>query len=341
MNIREVARRARVSTATVSRTLNGDQRVNSRTAAKVWRVIKEMKYYPNVHARTLGTGKSRTVGLLISDVTNPFFPDLVKGFEDAALLHGYGIMLGNTEFDAKRMALCAKHFIESRVEGIAIMTSEVNGELVGELVDRKLPLVFLDWGELRGRSSNIRVDYNEGISQAVHHLVALGHTRIGFISGPLNLISAQSRRKAFIESLTIAGISPDESLIVETHHKVEGGQIAMTKLLARQNHPTAVMCFNDLSAIGALQAIHRAGLRVPGDISLMGFDDIQLAEFVQPALTTVRLSRVDISRMAFDALMRMIQNEDITGQELVVGTKIVVRESTARAPARTAGSMHV
>ncbi|HYG97720.1 MAG TPA: LacI family DNA-binding transcriptional regulator [Terriglobales bacterium] len=329
MNIKEVATKARVSTATVSRTMNGNPLVSPKTADKVWRAIRELGYYPNSHARTLVSGRSRLLGLIISDIANPFFPELVKGFEDTAIQRDYNVMVSNTGYDSTRMAIAVRRMIEHQVDGVAIMTSEIDRHLVDELSKRSVPMVFLDVGMVKKRVSNVCVDYAAGIRESIDHLHELGHRRIAFISGPMDLKSARVRRKAFQKFVEAKQLQQDSSLIVEGNHKIDGGQAAMNKLLALRRPPTAVLTSNDLSAIGALRAIHAAGLQVPGDISLIGFDDIELSQYTDPPLTTVRLSRQELGRTAFEALMNIIDGVSDSGAEFAVSTHLIVRESTS------------
>lgn len=330
MNMARVAVKAGVSTATVSRTLNGRGVVHPTTADRVWRAIRELGYYPNSHARSLASGRSHTLGLMISDIANPFFPELVKGFEDTAIQQNYAVTVTNTGYDSARMALGVRRLIEHQVDGVAIMTSEIDRHLIDQLTSRGVPLVFLDVGTVKTRVSNICVDYATGIHEAVDHLRKLGHRRIAFISGPIKLKSARMRRTAFLDSIAEFRLDRDRSLMVEGNHMVDGGQTAASKLLALRRPPTAILASNDLTAIGALRAIHAAGLDVPRDISLVGFDDIELSQYTDPPLTTVRLSRRELGKAAFDALADMLGESSEHGQELRVSTKLVLRESTAR-----------
>lgn len=335
MNIKAVAAKAGVSTATISRTINQSPLVAPETAERVWKAIRKLGFYPNTQARALVSGKSRIVGLIISDIANPFFPELVKSFEYAAIQHNYEVIVANTDYQSERMALCVRRMIERKVDGVAIMTSELDRKLIDELSSRRMPIVFLDLGHVKPLISNISVDYSRGIQQAVQHLVSLGHRRFGFISGPLALKSAKLRRSAVLSHLRGCGISERQLVVTEGNHRIDGGETAMRVILSSSQPPTAIIASNDLTAIGALRPIHQAGLKVPADISLVGFDDIELAQFTQPALTTVRLSRDEIGRKAFEALYAANSNKQNTGQEIRVATTLVVRESTGRANVRT------
>ncbi len=332
MSIREVAKRARVSIATVSRTVNNASTVDPKTAQRVREAIEELRYYPNRQARSLVSGRSRILGLIVSDITNPFFPELVKGFEDVAVQRGYEIMVSSTNYDSARMAHSVRRLIERKVEGVAIMTSEMDQPLIDQLERRKVPTVFLDVGSVRSLISNIRVDYAAGINQAVEHLLGLGHRRIGFISGPLGLTSARVRRSAFLECLAHAGVLKDEGLVEEGDHTIDGGLEAMTRLLDSRHPPTAVLASNDLTAIGALRAVRRKGWSVPDDVSVIGFDDIHFAEFTEPPLTTVALSRRELAEKAIYALLQHLDpeqpGEPAHGAEYTVTPALVVRDST-------------
>jgi len=333
MNIAEVALRAGVSTATVSRAINDSDRVRSRTKEKVWRVIRDLGYYPNTQARALVSGRTRMLGLIISDIVNPFFPELVKSFEFAAIQHGYEVIVANTDYNSERMGTCVRRMIERKVDGVAIMTSEIEPHLLAELSRRQLPIVFLDVGKLEPLISVISVDYSSGIKHAVQHIISLGHERLGFISGPHSLKSARTRRTAFLTCISSCGIDDRKRTVVEGNHKVGGGEIGMTQILSSPDPPTAVLTSNDLTAIGAMRAINRAGLRIPEDISIVGFDDIELSEFTQPPLTTVRISRDELGQKAFAALYDGLEGGSTGGQEIKVSTSLVLRQSTA-APSR-------
>jgi len=328
MNIKEVAKLAKVSTATVSRTINGSTKVSARTAARVQKAIKELNFYPNTHARTLVSGRSRMLGLIISDITNPFFPELVKHFEDQAVQKGLEVIIANTDYKPKRMAECIRRMVERKVDGAAIMTSEADPALLVELTRRDIPTVFMDTGKNSTRSANISIDYEQGIQEALGHLFSLNHRRIAFIAGPLNLQSAQRRLDAFVSGMKSRGVEVGEELIEKGDHRIEGGMYAMRNLLRLHERPTAVISSNDLTAIGALGTIHDAGLDVPRDISLIGFDDISFAHLTQPPLTTIRLSRSQLAITALAALEKLMRREDGNSTEYTIRTHLVMRGST-------------
>jgi LacI family transcriptional regulator len=334
MDIREIAKRARVSTATVSRTINRIPTVNPQLAKRVWNVVEELGYYPNTQARALVSGRSRIFGLIISEITNPFFPEIVQVFERIAVEHYYEIMLTSTGNDPMHMETAVRRMIERRVEGVAIMTFGMEEVLLEDLKLRKVPLVFVDVGPARPRVSNIRIDYLHGIRQAVQHLAALRHQNIAFISGPLHLKSAQARKQAFLASMGEIGLEVHPALIVEGTHTIEGGIVAYGKLLAGGTRPTAVICSNDMTAMGVMRKAYEEGIQIPSDLSVVGFDDIRLAQFILPALTTVQMSQAELARLAFNALLEELQRPtpSPTGTEYVLKTHLVLRESTRLVP---------
>jgi DNA-binding LacI/PurR family transcriptional regulator len=335
MTIEQVAKRAKVSISTVSRTVHGSGPVDPATAERVWRAIKELDYHPNTAAQSLVSGRSRMLGLVVSDITNPFFPELIRGFQDIALQNGYDVLVNSTNYDNSRTALCVRRMIDRKVDGVAIMTSEMDRTLTDQLSNRKVPLVFLDVGKVRNGVSNISVDYSQGIAQAADHLRALNHVRIAFIGGPSTLQSARLRRDSFLQCLRERGVEAHPELIEEGNHKIDGGLSAITRLLQRQHPPTAVLCSNDLTAIGALRGARQAGYRVPQDLSVVGFDDIDMAQFTEPPLTTVRLQRSELASLACNALFQSIRG-DMEGAEFPMGTHLIIRESTAKAARRIA-----
>jgi DNA-binding LacI/PurR family transcriptional regulator len=334
MDIRTIARLANVSIATVSRTINRVATVNPKMAKRVWDVIEKLDFVPNTQARALVSGRSKLLGLLISEITNPFFPELIQGFEDIAVENGYEILVSSTNHDPKRMSHCIRRMLERKVEGVAIMTFGIEEPLLEQLAKRNVPLVFMDIGPERPGICVLKVDYHHGIRQAVQHLAALGHRDIAFVSGPARLHSAHARLAAFSASMKECGIAPDKSQIVEGDHTLEGGAAAMEKLLAQVDNaklPTAVICSNDMTAIGVLHKLYRTGLRVPDDISVIGFDDIHIAEVMMPPLTSIRMSRYDIAKAAFTALRAQVESpeESRTKREYNIPTDLIVRESTS------------
>jgi len=227
---------------------------------------------------------------------------LIQGFEDVAVEHGYEILIGSTNYDPERMKRCIRRMVERKAEGVAVMTFGIEEPLLDQLADRKVPLVFVDVGPERPGISLLRVDYHHGIRQGVQHLAALGHRDIAFVTGPLRLHSAHSRLAAFHRAVQECGIVVDKGRIIEGDHTMEGGMAAAEKLLTGAKLPTAVMCSNDVTAIGVLHEAYRAGLRVPDDLSVIGFDNIHLTQMTIPPLTTIQMSCFELAKAAVLAL---------------------------------------
>ena len=339
MDIREIARRAKVSTATVSRAINRVPTVDPQLAKRVWKVVDESGYYPNTQARALVLGRSRIFGLIVSEITNPFFPEVVQTFEDLAVKNNYEILLTSTVHDPKRMESSVRRMIERRVDGVAILTFGMEESLIEHLRDRKVPLVFVDVGPDVPGITNIQINYLNGIRQAVQHLAALRHTRIAFIAGPEHLKSAGARREAFETSMKEIGLSDD--LTVVGDHRMEGGMNAFLQLIKLNDPPTAVLCSNDMTAIGVLREAYEQNIKIPDQLSIVGFDDIHLAEFTIPPLTTVQMSQHDLAKIAFNALLHEVEygSSSPEGHNYELVTNLVLRRSTALAPIRKSATV--
>jgi LacI family transcriptional regulator len=328
MDIREIARRAGVSTATASRAINRVPSVDPQLVKRVWRVVDELGYYPNTQARALVSGRSRIFGLIVSEITNPFFPEIVQTFENLAVENSYEILLTSTIHEPKRMDLAVRRMIERRVDGVAILTFGMEESLLKDLRYRKVPLVFVDVGPDVDGIINIRINYENGIRQAVQHLAALRHTRIAFVSGPSHLKSAMARREAFRECMKEIGLS--DALIVEGNHQMEDGIRALRGLLAPNRRPSAVVCSNDMTAIGLMREAYEHNLKIPEDLSVVGFDDIRLAEFTIPPLTTIRMSQTELAGIAFRALLQEVERDSPSHErrEYELDTQLILRCST-------------
>lgn len=330
MNIKAVAKLAQVSTATVSRTINGTARVNPATEERVRDAIKALHFYPDTNARALGSGRSSLYGLIISDITNPFFPELIKAFEDIAVRHDREVLIANTNYDPERMKICVTRMLQRKVDGVAIMTSEMNESLVEVFSRRHIPLVFLDAATVGPGVSSVSLDYAGGVEAAMEHLAGLGHRRIAFISGPVRLGAAQTRLRAFKKAQRRNLMAEHPQLIQEGNHRVDGGREAMLRILDSDARPTAVLASNDLTAIGAMGAIHERGLSIPGNISVMGFDNILLSAYTSPSLSTINAPRAEVANAAFHALLdaRRPGGKLAPGERHHVKTSLVARDST-------------
>lgn len=328
-DIHSVAELARVSIATVSRTINNVPTVDPKLAQRVWKAVEELGFSPNTQARALVSGRSRLLGLIVSEITNPFFPELIQGFEDIAVGNGYEVLISSTNYDPQRMELCIQRMLERKVDGVAVMTFGIEEPLLERLSARNIPIVFVDVSPKGPLFSNIEVDYYHGIREGVQHLAVLGHRKIAFISGPLRLHSAQARQNAFLQALAEVGLKVHADWMREGDHTLEGGIAAMKDILNGHGLPTGIMTSNDMTAIGVLHALYRTGYQVPDDFSVIGFDDVNIAQFTLPPLTSVQMSRRELARCAVMALRGHLEpRSPAQAARHKVQTRLTVRQST-------------
>jgi len=332
-DIRTVAALAKVSIATVSRTINGSPAVSDRLMKRVWQAIEQLNYFPNTHARSLVSGRSRILGIIVENITNPFFPELIQNFEEVAVAHGYEILVSSSNSDPAILTNCVRRMLERKVEGVAVMTFGEEEPVLDQLTHRDIPMVLAEFKLDDPKTSTILLDYTTGMRAAVNHLMALGHRKIGFLAGPHKLHSAITRENDFRTAMREAGLQVEPAWVIESDHTLRGGVASFDKLRALAVQPTAVLCSNDMTAIGVLRAAYMGGLKVPQDLSVVGLDDIDFAEFTLPPLTTIRLSRADLARAAFDALRAQTGENGKLQREFLVSTSLVVRGSTGAPPA--------
>lgn len=330
-DIRAVAALAKVSIATVSRTVNGSSLVSDALRKRVWHAINQLNYFPNSHARTLVSGRSRLLGIIVENIVNPFFPELIRSFEEFAVASGYEILVSSSNSDPAVLTKCVRRMLERKVDGVAVMTFGEEETVLDELVNQNVPIVLAEFRLEDPKASTILLDYSTGIHAAVEHLASLGHRHIAFFAGPHSLHSAITRENDFRTAMQAADLGVQKDWIIECDHTLKGGMTGFRKLRALSAHPTAILCSNDMTAIGVLRAAYMDNLRVPDDISVVGLDDIDFAEFTLPPLTTIRLSRTDLARAAFEALRQQAENDASPGlqREFLVSTSLVVRGSTA------------
>lgn len=330
MNLEQVARRAKVSTATVSRVLNNASMVRAATRSRVQRAIEELKYHPNLHARNLAGGKSRSIGVIASNMENPFFFDIYKTIESDAHASGYEVMVANTDYRSEQLVSSIRLMIGRRVAGLAAIVSEMDPALIKELTESRIPVVFYDVGMARQNITNIRVNYRRGIEKVIEYLHSLGHRRMGFVGHHAMLGPINERMKAVLDAVSLyPSLEVKAAADADT---LEGGRQATRSLLSTGYEPTAIICVNDIMAVGALRELRERGIRVPQDMSVTGFDNVKLSEFSFPALTTVHIPRERIGHIICDRLIpqpgKLVQAE----LEIVIDPEFVVRESTGPAP---------
>ena len=329
VTIVDVARLLGTSTATVSQALNHPRRVAAKTRRRVLAAAKKLKYYPNLHARNLASRQSHTLGIIVSDIQNPFFPAVIRSFEARARQRGYEIIINETNYKPRLVRRATERMLELDVRGVAIMTSEMSPALLQEVVDRRIAVVFFDHGSVAENISTIKFDYSSGIYQAVEHLHGLGHRRIAFAGGQ-SFKDINARQRAYLESMRRFGLEAGPILL--GNQSVEGGLAIGLKIARLSERPTAVIAMNDLTAFGLTRAFGRSGLRIPQDVSVVGFDRTFLAEYFTPSLTTIDMRGDQLGRLAVDCLHKLTSTPEPQGEEIVIRLQLVIGESTGPAP---------
>jgi LacI family transcriptional regulator len=325
--MKDVAERAGVSLSTVSHVLNKTRYTAPETESRVLQAVEELNFHVNAHARRLAMKQTDLVGLIVSEIANPFFPEIINGFQTAAWKEGFDTLLCNTEHDATRSRNAIRNMLQSGVRGVAVMSSALDRVAVESLKASGIGAVFYNLGPAEKLISNIQIDYLTGISQAVDHLIGLGHWEIAVISGPRANRTAVALQKAIVEELEKRRLRPFP--ILESNFKVDGGASAVRVIMGQPSIPTAIFCGNDLIAMGAMSALEEAGVKVPEDVSVVGFDDIFFARLARPPLTTVGVPREQLGELAFKALSKMSRSKRRIGVDYRVETELVVRKSTA------------
>jgi len=330
LTIRDVAKAAGVSTATVSNVLNKTGKVGRRTHVLVLSTVKRLGYFPNVHARHLASRDSRTLGIIVSDIENPFFPEVIKSFETRAQQLGYDAILSDTNYDPRKTRKAAERMMEHNVRGVAVMTSEISLRLIHELARRRIAVTFLDLAPVRSYMSNLRIDYFSGVQQIVKYLYQHGHRRITFIAGRPGLKSNNARLEAYEKCMLDLGLEPGP--ILRGDLRFEGGLAAGLAIAKLSPRPTAVVAVNDLTAVGVIKGLSKAGCRVPQDVSVTGFDNTRLAEYSNPSITTVDVHRDMLGQMAADALHELSCSANPLGREYQIPAELILGDSSGPAP---------
>ncbi len=329
MNIREIAKRARVSHSTVSRVINQVESVDPKLVRRVQAIIQEVGYRPNFQARALARGRSHTVGLIVSELSggNPFFSEVMLYFERAAVEQGYEVLVSfaDTETRPDHVAVCAERMQERQVEGIATLTFGMEEQLANAQID--VPVVYAGADHDLPGVRNVRINYLPGFKDAIKHLVDFGHQRIGYLSGRLSWSSMRTRFEALRKAMKASGYAFDKELVAECDHTWDGGAHGMGFLLSLPKPPTAVLCCNDVAAVGALKTLAARGLHAGKDIALIGFDDLTICQYTQPPLTSIEFSPRELARLAFRALLEEIQHTP-KKTNFEYKTRFVLREST-------------
>jgi DNA-binding LacI/PurR family transcriptional regulator len=328
VSIKDVARAAQVSHPTVSRALRNSPLVNSETAERIRQIADTMGYRANAVARGLVTRRTWTIGAVVTTIADPFIGEVVSGVEELANDKGYSVILANSNGDSERELRVVRLFQERRVDGIVVLSSRVGALYMPLLTELKVPIVLINSHHPDQFAHSVIIDNLGGSTAAVQHLIQLGHRRIAYIGDQNGLQSDTERFAGYRQALTLADYRFVPELVVHGSGTAEGSLPAMKRLLALEEPPSAVFCYNDLTAVGALRAIRDKGLRVPEDISVIGFDDLAIASFTDPPLTTVRQPKEEMGRMAIEILCNLLAGIQEQVQIKVPG-ELIVRQSTS------------
>jgi len=328
LSIKDVARLACVSHSTVSRALANSPSVNRATAERIRKIAKETGYRPNTIGRSLATSRTHTIGFVVTTVADPFVAEVAAGIEDVARQKGYAVFLANSNAEPEREVAVVRSFQDRRVDGVIVMASRVGGLYMPLLEELRVPIMLVDNQYPGAFAHSISIDDRGGGRLVTSHLAALGHRRIGYIGDRNGMQSDTDRMAGYADALAAAGVEFNRAYVAQGNGGPSGGLEAMQSLLALRERPTAVFCYNDMTAIGALRALHNAGCRVPADVSVAGFDDLQIAPFLEPPLTTVRQPKTEMGRRAASILLELLEGKELEAQITVPG-ELVIRESTA------------
>lgn len=328
--MRDVAEHARVSVTTVSHVINDTRPVSEELRQRVLQAMRDLGYQPNRLARSLRRGQTHTIGMIIPDTTNPFFAEVARGVEDTSFERGYSVILCNSDGNLDKELLYTNVLVEKQVDGILFVAAGMSTERILELQRRNIPLVLIDRDLPDAAVDSVLTDNAHGGRLATQHLIELGHTRIACVTGPSELTPSADRVIGYREALIQSNLAIDGALIVKGDFQYASGYAAGTQLLGLADPPTAIFACNDLMAIGVVSAALQGGLRVPDDFSVIGFDDIRLAAFANPPLTTIAQPKYEIGVVAVTLLLERMRTPDLGARRQVLDTHLLTRGSTAR-----------
>jgi LacI family transcriptional regulator len=332
--IREIAELAGVSIATVSRVVNGREDVSAETRELVQRIVRERGYMANRSARALSGGRTGLIGATVPMVHYPYFSQLVGGAAEAPYEQDMRLVLCPTLHEHEREVSLLERLMHGTTDGAVIILPEESSDELVALLNHGYRFVVIDpMMPLNERIPAVSAAHAAGADQAMKHLLSIGHTRIAAITGPRGMKATEDRRRGYYAALATAGLVPNPELEVDGNFEISGGVSAAQQLLDLSEPPTAIFAFNDNMAIGAMQEARARAVRVPEDLSIVGFDDLEEAAIVTPALTTIRQPLAEMGRIAVSLLMRLLENQRLEALHVELGTRLVVRDSTAP-PAR-------
>jgi LacI family transcriptional regulator len=326
--IKEVANLAGVSVATVSHVINDTRFVSEAVRKQVYQAMNELGYRPNTLARSLRRGQTQTLGLILPDSANPFFAEVGRSIERVAFESGYNVILGNTENDFEKESLYLDVLINKQVDGIIFVASGERSDSLRQLMELALPAVVMD-REFPGLEMDVVLsDNHQGGYLATQHLLSLGHRQIGCIAGVSRITPSALRVAGYQQALQEGGVAVDPTLMMNGDFHPESGFRLAGELLARPNPPTAIFACNDLMAMGVLRAAAECGRRVPDDLAVVGYDDIELASFTNPPLTTIRQPKLEMGAATLQFLLSRIKEKRTNPQRTLLPVSLVVRGSS-------------
>ena len=328
-NIKDVAIHAGVSVTTVSHVVNGTRFVSEGARLRVVDAVRELSYVPSAVARSLKHNTTRTFGMVIPNNSNPYFAEIIRGVEDRCFAAGYNVILCNSNDDPQRQASYLRVLAEKRIDGLIFVASGTDAVVRATLQDFKTPMVLLDRDVSGMHCDLVEVDHVVGGELATRHLLDLGHPRVACISGPPGLSPSSQRRAGWKQALADAGVDRAEADLARGDFTARGGYLAMQQLLRRKPRPTAVFVCNDLMAFGALNAASVEGVRVPEELSIVGFDDIELAAYSSPPLTTIAQPKLRIGTLAAELLLERVGQNRVDGRRIILDPQLSIRGTTA------------
>ncbi|BDH47758.1 ribose operon repressor [Salmonella enterica subsp. enterica serovar Choleraesuis] len=326
--MKDVARLAGVSTSTVSHVINNDRFVSDAIRSKVEQAVESLNYAPSALARSLKVSQTKTIGMLISASSNPFYSELVRGVERSCFERGYSLVLCHTDGDEQRMNRNLETLLQKRVDGLLLLCTETH-QPSADIIRRypSIPIVMMDWAPYDGLSDLIQDNSLLGGELATRYLIDKGYTRIACIAGPQDKTPSRQRLEGFRNAMRDCGLDVPSGYEIIGDFEFSGGFDAMSQLMALENPPQAVFTGNDAMAVGAYQALHQAGLKIPQDVALVGYDDIELARYMTPPLTTVHQPKDELGELAVDVLIHRMAQPGLQQQRLQLTPELVIRGS--------------
>jgi LacI family repressor for deo operon, udp, cdd, tsx, nupC, and nupG len=343
VSIKDIAKTAGVSHSTVSRALSDSPLVSAETKARIQYLAREMGYSPDAQARSLVMGRTQTLGVVVTTITDPFIAEIVQAIESTAHNHGYSVILASSNAEPEREIAAVEMLHSKRVDGVVVTSSRVGALYQAHLDRLGVPVVLINsHSEHRGPYTfSINVDNQHGGWLATKHLIEQGHRRIAYITGPADHSDDLARLAGYRNALSEAGIKFRPALVVRGTGRAVGGERALPKLLALEEPPTAVFCYNDMTAIGVMRAAGQIGVSVSGELAVVGFDDIPFALYVQPSLTTIVQPKSEMGKLATEMVLALLSSDDqeaVDASNVVVQGKLIVRGSSG-AMRRSTGAM--